>query len=145
VVNEKDLRQKADKIREKLFQFGIEVTMKSVHVGPTVTQFTLEPSAGVKLTKITTLKNDLALTLAAESVRIEAPIRGKSLVGIEIPNTKRAIVGMREILESDSWAKNDHDLRLAVGRDVAGKPVVVGLAKMPHLLIAGQTGSGKSV
>lgn len=144
-VDEKKLRQKAESIREKLDQFGIEVTMKSVHVGPTVTQFTLDPSAGVKLNKITTLKSDLALALAAPSVRIEAPIRGKKLVGIEIPNEKRATVGMREILESDFWESDKSGLKLAVGRDVAGKPVVVDLAKMPHLLIAGKTGSGKSV
>lgn len=144
-VNEKKLRDDAEKIREKLEQFGIFVTMKSVHVGPTVTQFTLEPSAGVKLTKITGLKNDLALTLAAESIRIEAPIRGKSLVGIEIPNEKRATVSMREILESEGWEEFDAPLKLAVGRDVAGKPIIIDLAKMPHLLIAGKTGSGKSV
>lgn len=144
-VNEKRLRDDAEKIREKLEQFGIDVTMKSVHVGPTVTQFTLEPAPGVKLTKITGLKNDLALTLAAESIRLEAPIRGKSLVGIEIPNEKRATVGMREIIESESWTEEKSLLKLAVGRDVAGKPIVVDLAKMPHLLIAGKTGSGKSV
>ncbi len=144
-VNEKKLRDDAEKIREKFEQFGIDVTMKSVHVGPTVTQFTLEPAPGVKLTKITGLKNDLALTLAAESIRIEAPIRGQSLVGIEIPNEKRAIVGMREIIESDSWEEETSFLKLAVGRDVSGKPIVIDLAKMPHLLIAGKTGSGKSV
>ncbi len=144
-VNEKDLRAKAEAIREKLEQFNIEVAMKSVHVGPTVTQFTLEPAAGVKLTKITTLKSDLALALAAENVRIEAPIRGKKLVGIEIPNKDRAIVGMREILESDKWKEAASPLKLALGRDVSGRPVVADLAKMPHLLIAGKTGSGKSV
>lgn len=145
VVDENDLRKKAEIIREKLDQFGIDVSMKSVHVGPTVTQFTLEPAAGVKLTKITALKSDIALALAAESVRIEAPIQGKSLVGIEIPNKNRAIVGMREILESESWIENKAPLKLAFGRDVAGKPIVSDLAKMPHLLIAGKTGSGKSV
>jgi DNA segregation ATPase FtsK/SpoIIIE, S-DNA-T family len=144
-VNEKKLRDNAEKIREKLEQFGIDVTMKSVHVGPTVTQFTFTPAPGVKLTKITGLKNDLALTLAAESIRLEAPIRGKSLVGLEIPNEKRATVGMREIIESDVWEEHTSSLKLAVGRDVAGKPIVVDLAKMPHLLIAGKTGSGKSV
>ncbi len=145
VVDETDLRRKADIIREKLEQFGIEVTMKSVHVGPTVTQFTLEPAAGVKLTKITALKRDLALALAAENLRIEAPIQGKALVGIEIPNKDRSVVGMREILESEAWANEKSDLKLAFGRDVAGKPIVANLAKMPHLMIAGKTGSGKSV
>ena len=144
-VDEKKLRQKAESIREKLEQFNIEVIMRSVHVGPTVTQFTLEPAAGVKLTKITALRADLALALAAENIRIEAPIRGKKLVGIEIPNDKRAIVGMREILESEAWENEKSELKLALGRDVSGKPVVANLAKMPHLLIAGKTGSGKSV
>ena len=145
VADEKKLRAAAEKIREKLSQFKIEVTMKSVHVGPTVTQFTLEPAAGVKLTKIIALKKDLALALAAENIRLEAPIRGKSLVGIEIPNEKRANVSMREILESEAWANEKAPLKLAVGRDVSGKPIVVNLAKMPHLLMAGKTGSGKSV
>ncbi len=145
VVNEKDLRKKAESIRNKLDQFGIDVEMKSVHVGPTVTQFTLEPSAGVKLSKITTLKSDMALALAASTVRIEAPIAGKKLVGIEIPNEKRAIVGMREILESECWEEEKSTLKLAVGRNVAGKPMVADLEAMPHLLIAGKTGSGKSV
>ncbi len=144
-VDERGLREKAEAIREKLEQFGIEVMMKSVHVGPTVTQFTLEPAAGVKLTKITALKSDLALALAAENVRIEAPIRGKKLVGIEIPNEERAIVGMREILESEKWLEEDSPLKLALGRDVSGRPIVADLRKMPHLLIAGKTGSGKSV
>lgn len=144
-VDESAIRKKAEIIREKLEQFGIDVEMKSVHVGPTVTQFTLEPSAGIKLTKITALKNDLALALAAKNLRIEAPIPGKSLVGIEIPNEDRAIVGMREILESEAWEENKAPLTLSLGRDVAGKPAVMDLAKMPHLLIAGKTGSGKSV
>ncbi|HEY5714441.1 MAG TPA: DNA translocase FtsK 4TM domain-containing protein [Candidatus Gracilibacteria bacterium] len=144
-VNEAELRAKAEGIREKLEQFGLEVIMKSVHVGPTVTQFTLEPSAGVKLNKITALKNDLALALAAPSLRIEAPIRGKKLVGIEIPNTDRSVVSMREILESDAWENSESPLSLVLGRDVAGKPMVADLQKMPHLLIAGKTGSGKSV
>jgi DNA segregation ATPase FtsK/SpoIIIE-like protein len=144
-VDEAKLRQSAEMIRDKFEQFGIAVQMKSVHVGPTVTQFTLEPAPGVKLTKITALKNDLALALASSSVRIEAPIRGKSLVGIEIPNDDRATVGMKEILLSDAWKNMDKPLKIVLGRDVAGKPVVADLARMPHLLIAGKTGSGKSV
>lgn len=144
-VDENAIRKKAEIIREKLEQFGLDVEMKSVHVGPTVTQFTLLPSAGIKLTKITALKSDLALALAAKNLRIEAPIPGKSLVGIEIPNDDRAVVGMREILESETWDNDDFSLPLALGRDVAGRPMVIDLAKMPHLLIAGKTGSGKSV
>ncbi len=144
-VNEKKLRQKAESIREKLQQFNIDVQMKSVHVGPTVTQFTLEPASGVKLNKITALKSDLALALASEKVRIEAPIPGKSLVGIEIPNENRSIVGLKEILLSDIWNKEKSSLKLCLGRDVAGRPIIEDLAKMPHLLIAGKTGSGKSI
>lgn len=144
-VNEKDLRSKAEAIREKFDQFGISVSMKAVHVGPTVTQFTLDPAAGVKLNKISSLKDDLALALSAKSLRIEAPIPGQGLVGIEIPNEERSTVSMKEILESDAWEDMESPLKLALGRDVAGKPQVYDLAKAPHLLIAGKTGSGKSV
>ncbi len=144
-TDDKFLMKNAEKIRQKLMQFGIDVTMKDVHVGPTVTQYSLLPNDGVKLTKITALKDDLALALAAKSLRIEAPIPGKSVVGIELPNEKRTIVHMREILESAEFAKIKSSLRLTLGRDVSGKPVVVDLDKMPHLLIAGATGAGKSV
>ena len=143
-IDEEHLKRLSQTIRDKLEQFGIVVTMKSVRVGPTVTQFTLEPAAGVKLTKITALKSDLALALAAPMVRIEAPIRGKKLVGIEIPNQERAIVGLRGVIESEAWQTAD-SLKLALGRDVVGKPMVMDLAKAPHLLVAGKTGSGKSV
>jgi S-DNA-T family DNA segregation ATPase FtsK/SpoIIIE len=144
-VNEGRLKAKASVIKGKLDQFGIPVTMHEVHVGPTVVQYTLRPSEGVKLSKITSLKNDLALALAASAVRIEAPIPGKSLVGIEIPNESRATVHMREIMEAPEYKAESSKLKLALGRDVAGKAVVADLAKMPHLLIAGATGSGKSV
>ncbi len=144
-VDESMLRDNADKIRSKLKQFGIEVQMHEVNVGPTVIQYTLKPHEGVKLSKITNLKNDVALALAAKSVRIEAPIPGKSLVGIEIPNEKRTAVHLREILESKEFAELDSNLRFPIGRDVSGKPVIGDLASMPHLLIAGSTGSGKSV
>lgn len=139
------LMKNAEKIREKLQQFGIDVTMKDVHVGPTVTQYSLLPNEGVKLTKITALKDDLALALAAQSLRIEAPIPGKSVVGIELPNEKRTVVHMREMIESEEFSSIKSSLRLTLGRDVAGKPVIADLAKMPHLLIAGATGAGKSV
>ena len=144
-TDDKLLMKNAEKIRQKLMQFGIDVTMKDVHVGPTVTQYSLLPNEGVKLTKITALKDDLALALAAKSLRMEAPIPGKSVVGIELPNEKRTIVHMREILESEEFANIKSSLRLTLGRDVSGKPVVVDLDKMPHLLIAGATGAGKSV
>jgi S-DNA-T family DNA segregation ATPase FtsK/SpoIIIE len=139
------LQENAKKIRDKLSQFGIEVDMREVNVGPTVIQYTLRPSEGIKLSKITGLKNDLALALAAKSIRIEAPIPGKSLVGIEVPNDHRSLVHLREILESKEYNEIKSNLRLPIGRDVSGRPVVGDLASMPHLLVAGTTGSGKSV
>lgn len=144
-VNQVDLKRKADLIKTKLDQFGIAVSMHEVHVGPTVVQYTLRPADGVKLSKITSLKNDLALALAAPAVRIEAPIPGKSLVGIEIPNVVRATVHLRELIETDAYRVEPSKLKIALGRDVSGKPMIADLAKMPHLLIAGATGSGKSV
>jgi DNA segregation ATPase FtsK/SpoIIIE, S-DNA-T family len=144
-VSDKVLKENAEKIREKLSQFDIPVTMRDVNIGPTVLQYTLQPAEDVKLTKITALKNDLALALAAKSIRIEAPIPGKSLVGIEVPNEKRMIVHLRELLESEEYKSLNSKLRLVVGRDVSGAPVIDDLASMPHLLIAGATGSGKSV
>lgn len=144
-LNEADVKRKAELIRRKLEQFDINVTMHEVHVGPTVVQYTLKPSEGVKLSKITSLKNDLALALAASAVRIEAPIPGKSLVGIEIPNENRATVHMREMMESDVYKKTDSKLKIVLGRDVSGDTIAADLSKMPHLLIAGATGSGKSV
>lgn len=140
------LKENADVIRAKLREFGIEVTMHDVHVGPTVIQYTLKPSEGVKLSKITGLKNDLALALASRAVRIEAPIPGKALVGIEVPNETRSLVYLKDILESAEWRKNaEAKLKVCFGRDVSGKAIVEELDKMPHVLIAGQTGSGKSV
>ncbi|MBI2634498.1 DNA translocase FtsK 4TM domain-containing protein [Candidatus Peregrinibacteria bacterium] len=145
VVDDDILMKSAEKIKQKLRQFGIEVAMHEVNVGPTVIQYTLKPHEAVKLSKITTLKNDIALALAAERVRIEAPIPGRSLVGIEVPNSLRATVHLREILESAEFKEADSKLTLPLGRDVSGKPVVGNLEGMPHLLIAGATGSGKSV
>jgi S-DNA-T family DNA segregation ATPase FtsK/SpoIIIE len=144
-VSDKVLKDNAEKIREKLLQFGINVTMKDVNIGPTVLQYTLKPSEGIKLNKITALKSDLALALAAKSIRMEAPIPGKSLVGIEVPNEKRMVVHLREMLESEEFSSFESKLRLAIGRDVSGMPVIDDLENMPHLLIAGATGSGKSV
>ena len=139
------LKEDAQKIHDKLSQFGLDVVMHEVHVGPTVIQYTLRPHEGIKLSKITALKSDLALALAAEAIRIEAPIPGKSLVGIEVPNDQRSLVHLREILESKEYKEIDTNLRLPLGRDVSGKPVCGDLSSMPHLLIAGATGSGKSV
>lgn len=144
-VDDDLLMVNAEKIKQKLRQFGIEVMMHEVNVGPTVIQYTLKPHEGVKLSKITGLKNDLALALAAERVRIEAPIPGKSLVGIEVPNPHRSLVYMREILESKEFTDAQSKLSFPLGRDVSGKPIITSLETMPHLLIAGATGSGKSV
>ncbi|MFA6521229.1 MAG: DNA translocase FtsK 4TM domain-containing protein [Candidatus Gracilibacteria bacterium] len=145
-VDDDFLKEKAEMIRTKLDQFGIEVVMSDVNVGPTVIQYTLKPDEGVKLSKITSLKNDLALALAARAIRIEAPIPGKALVGIEIPNENRSVVKLKELLESDEWkAESKSTLRLPLGRTVSGKPMVIDLASMPHMLVAGATGSGKSV
>lgn len=144
-ADQKYLKSKAENIRQKLGEFGMGCELGPVHVGPTVTQFTLRPEEGVKLSKITALKSDLALALATQSLRIEAPIPGKDLVGIEIPNDKRTIVHLKEILVSPDFSKVQSALRLCLGRDVSGESVVADLADMPHLLIAGATGSGKSV
>lgn len=144
-VNDEQLKQQAKLIEEKLSEFDIDVTVRDARPGPTVTQFTLQPSEGVKLSKIGSLKDDLALALAAQSLRIEAPIPGKALVGIEMPNDVRTTVHMREILESPQFHQSESALTLPLGRDVSGEAVVASLEDMPHLLIAGATGSGKSV
>ncbi|MCI0479628.1 DNA translocase FtsK, partial [Candidatus Uhrbacteria bacterium] len=140
-----DIEHNKSVIQRTLENFGIPVEMSEVSVGPTVTQFTLKPSEGVKLAKITALHNDLALALAAHPIRIEAPIPGKSLVGIEVPNQTIATVGVREILESRDWRERKTNLTFVLGKDVSGKPWVADVGRMPHLLVAGATGSGKSV
>jgi len=139
-----DIKANANIIRRTLQHFGIEVEMGEVNVGPTVTQYTLRPAQGVKLSKIVTLHNDLALALAAHPLRIEAPIPGKALVGIEVPNKSIALVRLGSLLGSEDFKKLDL-LNFALGRDVSGVPVFADLSKMPHLLVAGATGSGKSV
>ena len=140
-----DINANVTIIKRTLSNFGINVEMGEVSIGPTVTQFTLRPAMGVKLSKITTLSNDLALALAAHPIRIEAPIPGKPLVGIEVPNKKSALVGLRDLIDSEDYKKGRHFLPVVLGRDVAGFPTYSGLEKMPHLLIAGATGTGKSV
>ncbi len=144
-VNDAELKRQAKRIEEKLEEFGIEVAVRDARPGPTVTQFTLQPAEGVKLSSIANLKDDLALALAAQSLRIEAPIPGKALVGIEMPNPGRTIVHLREILESPAFHESDSTLAMPLGRDVSGDAFVASLEDMPHLLIAGATGSGKSV
>ncbi|OHA08851.1 MAG: hypothetical protein A3B37_00690 [Candidatus Sungbacteria bacterium RIFCSPLOWO2_01_FULL_59_16] len=140
-----DIRANANIIKRTLVNFGVDVEMGEVSVGPTVTQYTLKPAEGVKLSRIVALQNDLSLALAAHPIRIEAPIPGKSLVGIEVPNRSIALVGLRALLENEILQKSDAPLLFALGRDVAGAPVYANLAKMPHLLVAGATGAGKSV
>lgn len=140
-----DISAHQEKIRTTLLNFGIEVEMVGVNVGPTVTQYTLKPAEGVKLASITALSNDLALALAAHPIRIEAPIPGQALVGIEVPNQTVAVVGLKEILQSDVFKRRRSSLVAALGKDVAGTPWVIDIERMPHLLIAGATGSGKSV
>ena len=140
-----DINASATIIKRTLANFGIEVEMGEVSVGPTVTQYTMRPAVGVKLSRITTLANDLSLALAAHPIRIEAPIPGKSLVGIEVPNKKVSIVGLRTMLEHEEYRTSKSLLPIALGRNVAGEAIYAALDRMPHLLIAGQTGSGKSV
>lgn len=132
-------------IKKTLADFGIEVEMGEVNVGPTVTQYTLRPAMGVKLSQIAALQNDLALALAAQSVRMELPIPGKALVGIEVPNKTKAKVVLREVLQTKNFVDHPSRLAFALGRDVSGQPIIADLAAMPHLLVAGTTGSGKSV
>ncbi len=132
-------------IKKTLSDFGIEVEMGEVNVGPTVTQYTLRPAMGVKLSQIAALQNDLALALAAQSVRMELPIPGKSLVGIEVPNKTKAKVVLREVLQTKNFVDHPSRLAFALGRDVSGQPIIADLAAMPHILVAGTTGSGKSV
>jgi S-DNA-T family DNA segregation ATPase FtsK/SpoIIIE len=140
-----DVNTNADIIRDTFENFNIEVEMEGANVGPRVTQFTLKPPSGTKLSKISALDRELSLNLAAQSIRIEAPIPGKRAVGIEVPNVKSATVRIAGILDDKKWTSMGDQLSFAVGRDIAGQPMVAVLSKMPHLLIAGQTGSGKSV
>jgi S-DNA-T family DNA segregation ATPase FtsK/SpoIIIE len=140
-----DIKGNKSKIKQTLADFKIEVEMEDVVTGPTVSQYTLRPASGVKLSAIDSLQRDLALALAATSVRIEAPIPGRSLVGIEIPNQIKSEVRLKEILETKQFIEYEKALPVAIGVDVAGKEIISPISKMPHLLVAGATGSGKSV
>jgi len=157
-LTDQEVREKSRIIEETLSQFGLPVEVAEVRVGPTVTQFGVRPGfvdrpgAGgkrrrhkVRVGQISTLANDLALALAASRLRVEAPVPGRSIVGIEVPNSEVQLVGIREVMETEEFHKLKSPLAFALGRDVAGEPVVADLARMPHLLIAGTTGSGKSV
>ena len=140
-----NIAKNVDVIQKTLKDFGIDVSMGDVNIGPTVTQYSLKPKEGIKLNQIVARTNDLALALAAHPIRIEAPIPGKAAVGLEIPNKIAATVTLREILESDEYKHKKTNLGIALGRGVAGEPIIADLKKMPHLLIAGATGSGKSI
>jgi S-DNA-T family DNA segregation ATPase FtsK/SpoIIIE len=144
-ITDDERKEKSRLIEETLASFKVEAQVVGVNTGPAVTQFELQPAIGVKVSKITTLDKDLALALAAPSIRIEAPIPGKNVVGIEIPNSSTSTVGLRDVIESDEFERSKHRLRLPLGEDVSGRSVVVGMERMPHLLVAGSTGSGKSV
>jgi S-DNA-T family DNA segregation ATPase FtsK/SpoIIIE len=140
-----DIKANANLIKRTLLNFGIDVEMDEVSIGPTVTRYALKPAEGIKLSRILALKSDLALSLAAHPIRIEAPIPGKSLVGIEIPNRTKSTVGLGSLLEEDTFENSPERLFVALGKGVTGKTYYSNLAKMPHLLIAGTTGSGKSI
>jgi len=140
-----DVQQNAQTIKDTLSEFNIQVEMEGANIGPKVTQYTLRPPSGVKLTRITQLETNIALNLAAQSLRIEAPIPGQKAVGIEVPNRRAADVRLHSILTSRQWSSSGEPLAFAIGKDISGQATLGELNKMPHLLIAGQTGSGKSV
>lgn len=140
-----DIKANANIIKRTFLNFGISVEMDEVSIGPTVTRYAIKPAEGVRLSKIVSLQNNLELALAAHPVRLEAPIPGKSLVGIEVPNASKAMVGLGGVLSSPEWSKSERPLLSAIGRDISGTPHYLNIAKMPHGLVAGATGSGKSV
>jgi len=140
-----DMKSNMNIIQRTLFTFGVSVEMDEVTIGPTVTRYALKPAQGVKLSRIVGLQNELALALSAKTIRIEAPIPGKSLVGIEIPNKVKSTVGLATLLADDKFQHSSKPLTIALGRGLSGKAIFGNLAKMPHVLVAGTTGSGKSV
>ncbi len=140
-----DVKINSTIIKRTLQNFDIQVEMSEVNIGPTVTQYTLKPAEGVKLSKITSLNNDLSLALASHPIRIEAPIPGRPLVGIEVPNKTRTVVRLRNLIEHGNFQNAVSNLTLVLGRDVAGNPVFADLSRMPHLLVAGATGTGKTI
>jgi len=142
---EEEHRQNAINLLRILSEFGVEVTLGEIHVGPVITRYEVVPAPGVRVEKISGLDKNIALGMRAQSVRILAPIPGKAAVGVEVPNQRPTPVGMRELLESEDWSGTKAEIPIALGKDVSGAPLVSDLAKMPHLLIAGATGSGKSV
>lgn len=143
--SEASVRETAVKLRDTLKNFGVNVTITNYSYGPSVTRYELQPEQGVKVSKIVNLADDIKLNLAAPDIRIEAPIPGKAAIGIEVPNKESQMVYFRDLLESDAFRKHPSNIAFAVGKDIGGQTIVADIAKMPHLLIAGQTGSGKSV
>lgn len=141
----KGLTETANKLQRTLYSFGVQAKVENVSVGPAITRYELKPAEGVRVNKIANLADDIALNLAAETIRIEAPIPGKQAVGIEVPNKEKEMVPLRDVIESDEFQNNDSKLSIGLGKDVAGSIVIGNIAKMPHVLIAGSTGSGKSV
>lgn len=141
----KALTEKATKLQRTLYSFGVSAKVENISVGPAITRYELKPAEGVRVNKIANLADDIALNLAAESIRIEAPIPGKQAVGIEIPNKEKEMVPLRDVIESDTFQDNKSKLSVALGKAVDGSVVLADIAKMPHVLIAGSTGSGKSV
>ena len=141
----KALTDTATKLQKTLYSFGVSAKVENVSVGPAITRYELKPAEGVRVSKIANLADDIALNLAAETIRIEAPIPGKQAVGIEVPNKEKETVHLREVLESKEFQENKSKLTIALGKDVAGNTQLADIAKMPHVLIAGSTGSGKSV
>ncbi len=141
----KALTEKATQLQRTLHSFGVSAKVENISVGPAITRYELKPAEGVRVSKIANLSDDIALNLAAESIRIEAPIPGKQAVGIEIPNKEKESVPLRDVIESEEFEDNKSKLTVALGKDVAGNIVLADIAKMPHVLIAGSTGSGKSV
>ncbi len=143
--NNQEVIEKAHKLEETLNHFGVEAKVVQISKGPTITMFELEPKPGTKVSKITNLSDDIALSLAAHQVRIVAPIPGKAAVGVEIPNENKSMVGLRDVIDTEAFKTAKSKLTFALGKDISGKPIISNLAKMPHMLIAGATGSGKSV
>ena len=141
----KSVTETASRLQKTLYNFGVSAKVEKVSVGPAITRYELKPAEGVRVSKIAKLADDIALNLAAESIRIEAPIPGKQAVGIEVPNKDNEMVHLRDIIDSEKFANAESKLAMALGKDVAGEEVVTDIAKMPHVLIAGSTGSGKSV
>ena len=140
-LGKKAVTDTANKLQKTLYSFGVSAKVDNVSVGPTITRYELKPAEGVRVSKIANLADDIALSLAAETIRIEAPIPGKQAVGIEIPNREKEVVSLRDIIDSNDFTNAKSKISFALGKNAAGEPVVADIAKMPHVLIAGSTGS----